>query len=362
MVRRRGWLIGLALGSIMLALTADAGGALHSGGAPTVRALPWTNQTVRHLATLRQPGDVLIFEDAATPDDRDLILGIQPRDFPTTTRPSFIALYDIATDRVTPLAALQAPTSQIIAATADDRWIAWSEADDANDYDWQIFAYDRQTGHITQIAQAAHDTAGQPIAGPAPAPCLAAGMLFWGQAVGPLAPPDLHNAVVRAANLVTGARTTLATSAGSPACGMPWVAWQQSAHGTTTITLDNRQMGQQRALPIAASSLALAGTSLAYISADLRAIHLIPDLAAPTRDTTIFTGANLQFVALSPRFVAWDAQGPAQVWDRAAGRVVTLPRSPADITSASWAGGHILIWYDADPANPAGSIINIAHE
>ncbi len=356
----RGWLSNLLVGSVLLALAADAGATLSLPPASTVNAAPWASQAVRHLATLRQPNDVLIFENAATPDGHDLILGIQPRDFPSTTQPSFIARYDIATDRVIPIAALQTPTSQIIAATADDRWIAWSEADDPNNDDWTLFAYDRQSGHIAQLAQATRDAAGQPIAGPAPAPCLAAGTLVWGQAVGPLNPPDLHNAVVRAANLTTGAITTLATSAGAPACGSPWLAWQQSANGMPTLTLADRQTGQQRTLPIAASSLAMAGASLAYITGDLHAIHLIPDLSMPTNDQIVFTGANLQFVALSPRFVAWDGQGPAQVWDRAANRVITLPRLSATTTSASWAGSHLLVWYDADPTNPTGSIINIA--
>jgi hypothetical protein len=357
-VRPRAWALGLALITILGALATDAL-PVPFASAPAVAALPWdAHAIIHHLhTTLRDPGDLLIFENAATPDGRDLVLGIQPRAFPSTDQPSSIALYEIATDTITPLATLQSPASQIIAAAADDEWIAWSEAADANDYAWTLFAYNRQTRHITRIAQAATDATGQPIPGPAPMPCFANGRLIWGQVLGPLNPPDLHNAVIRAADPATGASTTLATGAGSPACGAPWVAWDQ---GTAAIVARNLANGATRTIPEGASSLALSGASLAYITGDLSTIRLIPDLAASTPATTIVTGTNLQFVALSPRYVAWDAMAPAVAWERATNQPRFLPQLPGTTTSASWTAANLLIWFDADPGDPRGSIINIA--
>lgn len=356
-MRPPAWALGLALIICLFAVTTDTL-PLHIPSAPIAATLPWdAHATIHHLLTLRDPKNVLIFENAATPDGRELVLGIQPRDFLSTDQPSSIALYDIATDAITPIAALQSPASQIIAAAADDHWIAWSEAADPNDYAWTLFGYNRQTHRITRIAQAATDASGQPIPGPAPMPCFAAGRLIWGQAIGPLNPPDLHNAVVRVADPATGTSTTLATSAGSPACGAPWVAWDA---GTTAIVARNLLTGATRTIAEGASSLALSGSSLAYITGDLRAIRLIDDLANPTPATTIVTGTNLQFVALSPRYVAWDAMSPAVTWDRAANHLRALPQLPGTTTSASWAAANLLIWFDADPADAPGSIINIA--
>jgi hypothetical protein len=343
-------LVGLALITILGALATDALPS-PAASAPALAALPWdAHATIHHLRTLRDPNRVLIFENAATPDGRDLVLGIQPRAFPETDQPSEIALYDIATAAITPVAALQSPASQIIAAAADAHWIAWSEAADPNDYAWTLFAFNRQTQRITRIAQAATDATGQPIPGPAPMPCFAAGRLIWGQVIGPLNPPDLHNAIIRAADPATGASTTLATSAGSPACGAPWVAWDQ---GTAAIVAHNLLTGATRTIPGGASSLALSSASLAYITGDLHAICLIPDLAASTSPTTIVTGTNLQFVALSPRYVAWDAMSAAVAWDRVTNQSRALPQLPGTTTSAA-------IWFDADPADSRGSIINIA--
>ncbi len=341
---------------LSLAISADASGVMRSAANLSAVA---SHAQIYRLRTLRLPGETLIFENAATPDGRYLLVGVQPRAFPNTSAPSAIALYDISSGTLTMLHPLLTPGSQIISATANDRWIAWSEASDENDFAWTLFVADRRSGHVTQLAQAMRDASGQPYAGPAPQPCLLGDTLVWGQVIGPIAAPDLHNAVVRAMHLPDGAITTLATSAGAPSCGDPWVGWEQSDTGAPGVVVRNMQTGKQRLFTISASSLALTGASMAYIDGDLQAVHLIDDLATDATPITIASGTNLQFVSLSSRYVAWNAAGPAQAWDRAARRLITPALLPGTTLSATWAGADLLVWFDADPADANGSIINI---
>ena len=117
-------------------------------------------------------------------------------------------------------------------------------------------------------------------------------------------------------------------------------------------------------------ALALAGTSVAFNDAALQTVQVIDDVRqTPAVAHTIVQGHTLQFVTLNTRLVGWDAMGPAQVWDRTLQRLVNLPQLPQTTVSASWVGGHTVIWFDAEaPAQQAqdaaagltpGSIINV---
>ncbi len=344
----------------LLALLAgcDAAGAPTQGATAlpprTVQITPWGAVTLHQLPTALSDNRIFVFENAATPDGQWLLGANEPRDFiQNTTRLSSLVLYNGATGQLITVHALLHPHSQILGVSVDDRWIVWSEADDQPDFfDWALFAYDRQRRTVRQLAQATQVN-GQPVAGPSPLPVVSHGRVVWGQAIGPLTPNSLSNAVVRMEDLeqlATGTVTTLASSAGDPSLAWPWIAWAQSTTDSEGYTaLKNLETGQRLQLHQQPLSLGIAGKSLAYD--DTSAVYLIDDITQDGVHAQLVAKAaneadHLQFVTLNDRLVAWAQESMTQVWDRTLRRLVILPVH--DGKSESWVGGRTLVWSEPE--------------
>lgn len=352
--------------SLLLALTLLAGCASPSvpahvtpTSAPTIAAtdvpsLPpttleraWGNVTIHVLPSALPDNRVFVFENAATPDGQWLVGANEPRDFITnTTRLSYIVLYNVVNQQMRTIRALLHPHSQILSISLDDDWIAWSEADDQpNFFDWTLFVYNRQSGQTRQLAQAVQVN-GQPVQGPAPLPVVNHGRVVWGQAMGPVSPQALTNAVVRMEDLTTGQVTTLATRAGNPFLVWPWIAWGQITTGSNGyVMLKNLETGRSMQLQAEPAGLWMSGTSLAYDNTT--SVYLIQDITQGTdHSQQLATAANeadhLQFVTLNDRLVAWSQYTVTQVWDRAQRRLVILPVTNGE--SDSWVDGRTLVW------------------
>jgi len=325
---------------------------------PLSLAQAWGHPTVRTLPTAMDADrtHVFTFDNAATPDNQWLIGAIEPRDFiNNTTELSHAVLYNVTTRRIVTMHALMHPQSQILAASADDTWVVWSEADDQpNFFDWTLFAYNRHTGQVRQLTQAAR-AGGQPVAGPAPYPVVSAGYVIWGQAIGSVGPSTLDNAVVRMEDLATGQVRTLATRAGIPDLSWPWALWGQfsstaGSSGTGAIVITNLSTGQTEQLAQQPASISMADTSLAWD--DTTSVYLLDDFTKGTNTSTQLAyasnpGDHLQFVTLNDRIVAWTSDSETQVYDRAEHRLVTLPVSSG--RGVTWVGGHILLWMNPEP-------------
>jgi hypothetical protein len=319
--------------------------------APTTLQKAWGNVTIHALPSALADNRVFVFDNAATPDGQWLIGTNDPRDFiNNTTRLPYAVLYHVGTKQIVTMRALLHPHSQILAASADDHWVVWSEADDAPDFfDWTLFAYDRKSGQARQLAQATLDN-GQPVHGPSPMPVIDHGKLVWGQPIGLVSPDTLDNAVVRMEDLATGQTTTLATKAGNPYLAWPWVAWAQITTGSNGyVALKNLATGQTQHLQEQPSSMEIAGASLAYD--DTTSVYLISDIAQGTdNQQSLATAANqvdhLQFVSLNDRLVAWSQNTVTQVWDRVQRRLVVLPVTNGE--SDSWVGGRTLVWLEPE--------------
>lgn len=314
---------------------------------PTTLQKAWGNVEIRRLPSALADNRVFVFDNAATPDGQWLIGANEPRDFiNNTTRLSYIVLYNVADQQMRTIRPLLHPKSQILAASADDRWIVWSEADDQpNFFDWTLFAYDRQSGQTRQIAQATQIN-GQPVQGPSPMPVVDHGQVVWGQATGPVSPETLDNAIVRMEDLTTGHVTTPATKAGNPYLAWPWVAWGQLATGSGGhVVIKNLESGQSLEIQKQPTGLAIVGTSLAYD--DTTSVYLIGDITHGIDNpqmlaTAVNEADHLQFVTLNERLVAWTQDSVTQVWDRAEQRLVSLPVTNGQ--SDSWVGGRTLVW------------------
>ncbi len=353
-------LVGCANSSSQPAPTRNTGSA-PSGPAPTVSAGPvplqtaWGQVSIHRLPSAMSDNHVFVFDNAATSDGQWLVGAIEPRDFITnTTRPSFAVLYNITTRQIVTMHQLLTPQSQILAAAADDHWVVWTEADDQpNFFNWTLFAYNQQTRQVRQLAQATKIN-GQAVSGPYPTVVLDHGLLIWNQAVGPVSPATLDNAVVRTENLATGTVTTLATRAGAPlALSWPWVAWSQVTTGSGGYTLlKNLNTGQELHITIQSSYITLAGTSVAYTDIQGYRLYLLSDVTQSTTNPQILVqvedaGDHIQYITMNDRLIAWAQYTAIQVWDRAEHRLVTLPISNGE--SDSWVGGHTLVWLDPEP-------------
>jgi hypothetical protein len=300
-----------------------------------------------------QPNNyTFFFENAATPDGQWLVGIVMPRDSQTnTTRPSFLALLNVNTGAIQTIAQLRSPQSAVLGVSADDTWVVWSEADDPPGYfDWTMWAYNRQSGQVTLLAQATQVN-GKPVVGPAPVPIVDQGHLLWTQVIGPVSASDTSNEVVRLEDLATGTTTTVATGIYITMLAWPWAGWIQPVPGGDSyVALKNlvtRQTARLNQSPPVA--VQMYGTSLIY--ADSASVNLVRDFTTGTTNAeTVFSSATdtgqttdtPQFPSLNDRLVGWTAFNSTQVFDRAEQRLVTLPspNGPATV----WLPGRLLVW------------------
>ncbi len=316
----------------------------------------WGAVTVHQLPSAMGNNQVFVFENAATPDGQWLVGALEPRNFLTnTSQPSYLVLYNISSHQVQTLHALLTPQSQILSVSADDHWIVWSEASDQpNFFDWTLFAYNRQTGQVKQLAQAAQAN-GQAIPGPYPMPGVDQDTVLWNQVIGPISSTMLENAVVKVENLATGSVTTLATKAGPPlGLSWPWAMWSQGTPGVDAAVLfQNLNTNQRITFSGTVGFIALSGTSVAYTTSTNKSLFLLEDITRSASNATLITqvgDANyLQFIAMNNRLIGWTAYSMTpQVWDRAQHRLVNLPITNPESEPGTWVGGHLLVWADSE--------------
>lgn len=293
----------------------------------------------------------LVAHYTATSDGRYLVASLIPREgLDTTTRPSYLVLSDIATGAIITIRRLPRPQSQVITASSEGDWVVWAEAaDQPNFFDWTLLGYNRRTGGVTQLAAAVHQQ-GHAIPGPYPTPVVSHDHVIWGEAIGPITTDNYDNAVVRLTDLLSGHITTVATRAGLPVLSWPWAAWDQQSSGPNGyMALKNLETGQTTQIAGQPATFVLWGTSAAYD--DVQSVSLLDDF---TRDSThplllqlVSQLFHLQFVTLNDRIVAWQSDGPPQVYDRLERRLVTLPVATREITA--FVSGRLLVWLDEEP-------------
>lgn len=296
-----------------------------------------------------------MFHNSATPDGRYLIVVDQPNSFfDQTTGPSdssYAALLDVSSQAIVRMAELSSPRSQMLSASSDGEWVAWTEADDApNFFDWRLRAYNRKTEVVTEIARASMRD-GAPVAGPLSFVSVSHGLAVWGQTVGSGAGPgQMENAVVRQADLETGATTTIETSAGDPWLAWPWmslVVVEESTGYTKVVNLDT---SLERRFDFIAPQFLISGGSAIYNDARSSSMWLIEDLAQPTSAIEIgrSTGSSdyLEWPTLNERVAGWSQTSRTVVYDRAQERLVSVPMLTG--RSAVTVSGPLMVWTDND--------------
>jgi hypothetical protein len=109
--------------------------------------------------------DLIFIAINATPDAKYLLGSKRPRKFGSEIH--VFTVLEISTGKFTQIQKLATPTSQVIAVTADDKWIVWAEAARQPDLgDWMLYSYNRENRQIKRIAQAPLGADGKPLASP----------------------------------------------------------------------------------------------------------------------------------------------------------------------------------------------------
>jgi hypothetical protein len=109
----------------------------------------WGNVPIRTLPIPLWLGRRFVADNAGTADGAWLVGVDQPDAFPATHEASYAVLYCVRKREIRRMAELDSPASQMLWASADDRWVVWSEASDMPSFfDWRIFAYDLRTGSV----------------------------------------------------------------------------------------------------------------------------------------------------------------------------------------------------------------------
>ncbi len=309
----------------------------------------WGSITVRSFSTAIGNDRFFNWQHAATPDGLWLVGTNVPRKFLGTTQASYAVLRNVETGQLRMMATLATPQSQILEASADDRWVVWSEADGPDFFDWRIEAFDRTTNTVHEVAHAVQAD-GAAVPGPEAWPVVSGDRVIWSQAMAAMQPggSTIGNAAVRLANLTTGAITTITTGATAPALAWPWATWQTG--NATQLWIESRNLvtGQDSKTPGAFAELSMAGRSIVYNDPDSLSLFLVSDVAADSKPVVLLTSTDvtdhLQWPTLNDRLVAWAQDSTTQVFDRAQRRFVTLPVTGL---SAAFVAGPLLVWSSA---------------
>ena len=135
-----------------------------------------------------------------------------------------VAGLDLATGRLTSIAAVAPGAGGLGALAADARWLVWEQLDSqTNLSDWSVHAHDRATGVSTVLA-GSRLPGGQFLAGQQPLPVLRRGVTAWAQPL-PRRGPYVE-AELRAVDLASGQVSVLdAGRLSSPVYAGPYLVW-----------------------------------------------------------------------------------------------------------------------------------------
>lgn len=229
------------------------------------------------------------------------------------------ATLDRSTGKIAVLRRFSNPAFQVVSIGADDNWIVWAEGSlEPNFADWTIYSYGRRSHQIRTLATAPPSHPNTPLV----TICISRGVVVWSAVE---APDQVFH--VYAINADATGRRVVASDAQGPQIAWPWVAYSikpTSAGSASVLVRRNLSTNdvQHIAGPTNASYFAYDGTSLAWISSDMRDIYLDAPLDSAPR--LLYSGRYLQFVSLSARLVGWGEDKGALVYDRKLRTVVQL--------------------------------------
>jgi hypothetical protein len=143
-------------------------------------------------------------------------------------------------------------------------------------------------------------------------------------------------------------------SAGMVGYSWPWISWAQAGENDTGWMQFHNLLSEQTArLDDQPTSLAMAGTSIAFVDGDA----ILDQVANITQGTSnpqmLLTAAKYGYfdeVTMNDRLIGWNQNSTAMVFDRRLERFVTLPQTNQGF-SVSVVSHSLLVW--VDPVSPS---------
>lgn len=316
---------------------------------PLNKEAAWGTQYTVHKVPIKMGDDHVIIPITVTPDGRYLVGSKTPRRL--FSEPAVFGMLDVESLQFTPIHAVATNETQVVGADADDAWIVWSEAARQPDLaDWVLYAYNRQTQEVQQIAQAATGPDGEVVSGTFLLPKVDHGIVVWDEVV--VTPDGAYNIVVKHAELPTGKVELLADPARAPAISWPYIAWLARLNEPSTqledtaksvITVLNVETGEKHTLthPDTPRYFALHGTSLVWITAP-GSQAILTDLDETFHQVIAHADGDdyLEFPTIGDRIVAWTSTSQGIAWDRTQQRLIEL--SPEGVIN--FTNGTAYVW------------------
>lgn len=291
----------------------------------------------------------------ATPDGELLLGSVQPREWTEQggTEPGKVVLVDVRSRQVTDIHQFPAADTQAYGATADNNWLIWAEAAQGQDFfgNWTLYAYDRVSHSLKQVATAPRDTGGTVLVGPDVAPKVDHGIVVWAE-VSPTT-AGTASVVVKSINLATGQIQTLTDNGLTPTISWPYVAWVEPQQQASTqmagarkgiIIVLNLNTGAKRILkgPDTPSYFALYGESLVWIDASREKV-VLTDLDETYQSVLASAtgGDKFEVPSLNDRLITWYSRLRTQVWDRVQKNPITLQK---ELPGFKLINGQTLLW------------------
>lgn len=307
----------------------------------------------------------LFFFRAVTPDARYLVGSIlsRVRNELGGASPASAALRDVNTQELTVMHRFPKNDTQMISASADDKWVVWTEASENPGFfaEWEIYSYNRQTKDVRVVAQAPRDTEGNIYAGgPLVAPVVDHGVAVWTQI--PPTGPDRVHALVMSADLTSGKLSTLTDLGQQATISWPYVAWEgpstpvsatMSVRPDTQVFVHNMESGITKALTTThnTSYFALYKGDVVWISEHGDLVYLTDVnetenrliASVNTTEADVQEGDLLQYPSLNSRLVTWVSYNRVAVWDRAEQKLVNVV-TPYKLQGSSMLNGDAYAW------------------
>ncbi|MGH2797598.1 MAG: hypothetical protein ACRDM0_07975 [Thermoleophilaceae bacterium] len=263
-----------------------------------------------------------------------------------------VVIVDLATQHRQLIRTLPSATHSMGETAADERWFVWAErSSNALLSDWALFAYDRGTARLHEVARAPRLLDGRPLDSYVWLN-LDRGVLVWAERVVPGAAgaEPAGPGRVMLMRLPDGPAEEIARfHGGGPMISWPYLAWGERKGERTTIVRHHLETGQREPVRGAddVSGAAIAGTATAWIDRRTGGLWLSETpqaeprlLAEPDQRDSPF-----QEPVMSDRFVGWFSNTYPGVYDRQSHRVVLVDevgtragwRVKTNRTTLSWA-------------------------
>lgn len=326
--------------------------------APPLSFTEYARATRPTVVRGRVDAEHLLFVSAVAPDGRTALGTVDRIDASdgqrrTVLEVAQIVTVDTATGQRTPVRSLPTPQHAMGITDADERWSVWIERDShALLTDWTLFALDRSSGSIHQVARAPRNANGEPIAS-LTFPAVDNGVLIWREPIPGAVVGDRETSRLLSVRLPDGTPEEITRAGQGAAISWPHIAWSERREdrtdGSFRIVRRDLRSGAQQVVLAADDPTYVAIHGLATAWVERRTGHIwlaeTPDsprilVAEAPRDRD----APFQELSLSEHVVGWASNSYPGFYDRRLRRIVLVDEIGLHVGWQTVVRGDIVTW------------------